>query len=91
MNTSSRPERPIRQFYIGLPADIADALDAAAMREDRPGKMQAARYVASGLRRDGYLPPEHGHVDPVSGCPDCFAATPRGRLAATSARPADDE
>jgi hypothetical protein len=47
--------RPVRQFYVGLPAEVADALRLAGVREDRPGKAQAARYIVAGLRRDGYL------------------------------------
>lgn len=48
--------RPARQIYIALPAAVADALLAASVREDRPGKLQAVRYIVSGLRREGYLP-----------------------------------
>ena len=46
--------RPV-QFHLALPAEVADALTAAAVREDRTVKAQAARYVLAGLRRDGYL------------------------------------
>jgi hypothetical protein len=50
--------RPAHQFFIALSAAVADALTAAALREDRPIKRQAVRYVVDGLRRDGYLPPD---------------------------------
>ena len=50
--------RPAIQIFIPLSAAIAEALSAASIRDDRPLKRQAVRYIIAGLRRDGFLPPD---------------------------------
>lgn len=53
-STTARPTRVIR---LGLPAEAADALLSAAIREDLRPKDKAARYIIAGLRSEAYLPP----------------------------------
>jgi hypothetical protein len=48
-------DRSAQRLHLALPAQAWDALIASAVREDRPTKAQAARYIVAGLRRDGYL------------------------------------
>ena len=54
--TSTENVRQPQRLYVVVPASAFDVLIAAATREDRTVKAQAARYVLAGLRQDGYLP-----------------------------------
>ena len=59
----NEPTGAVRRLNLALQAATFEALMSAAWREDRPGKVQALRYIETGLRRDGYLSP----VEPSSG------------------------
>lgn len=44
-----------RQFNIGLPPEVADALDRRAARYGSSVPAEARRYITAGLLADGFL------------------------------------
>ena len=62
LDMTSDRERPTQRLAVVLPAAASDALIAAAIREDRPTRVQAQSTFGGPLEDQGYL--GSGHAEP---------------------------